>query len=80
MIVMAKKDNQKIERIGKGLAVSVLKHSRDSYELAPIREKGHKWVIDYRVLPDVLSAGSEMEVYGVIEHVIKPAYRDAGLI
>jgi hypothetical protein len=56
--------------------VSVIKLWEGKWEIAVMEE--NKWTgkmeIDYTVFNDVIKADSLMEVYGIVEHVIKPEY------
>lgn len=69
--------NRSYEMVTKVIAVSIIEWSSNHYELAVmnVERPGHE-VIDESVFKDVFEATTPMEVYGIIEHIIKPAYLD----
>jgi len=77
---MLLKENQEMVQIVKGnlysYYVSVVKWSDTEYEIAVMEynEFYKTWEIDYQIFEDVLKATSSMEVYGIVEYLIKPAY------
>lgn len=67
--------NRTFQPFNKDLGVSIVKFSEDYFEIAVMyRVCGDKWDIDESIYQDPLQAHSEMEVYGIIEHKIKPEY------
>lgn len=59
------------------MRVSVAEFSNHTFSIAVQYNDGitkEKWEIDYSVFPDTLEAHSEMEVYGLIQNIIAPAY------
>lgn len=59
-----------------GVRVSVVQFKDGNYEIA-VLTKQHafdKWEIDYSVFPDVFTAETSMEVYGIIQYIIAPTY------
>jgi hypothetical protein len=56
--------------------VSVVKLWNGTYEIAVMEENrwNGKMEIDYQIFEDVMKADSLMEVYGIVEYLIKPAY------
>jgi len=59
----------------KGFKVSVVEWSENEYTLAVLREEGHNFVVVDNV-PEFtnLEAHSPMEVYGIINRIIRPVF------
>jgi hypothetical protein len=61
---------------GQEIALSVIEHGEEHYEVAVMKAKGHVWEIDYSIFKDVFHVKSPMQVYGLMNYVIKPSYQE----
>ena len=61
----------------KGVRVIVVQFSDGTFEIS-IWKKDilSDWEIDYSIFPDVFKAESSRDVYGIIQHIIAPAYEE----
>jgi len=59
-----------------GARVSVVKYDDGTYDIAVLvkRYSFSDWEVDYDIFPDTFKAETSMEVYGIIQNVIAPAY------
>ena len=61
-----------------GARISVVKFNDGTYEIAILTKRYvfEDWEIDYSIFPDVFKAESSRDVYGIIQHIIAPAYEE----
>ena len=61
-----------------GVRISVVQFKDGTYEIAILTKRYifEDWEIDYSIFPDVFTAESSRDVYGIIQHIIAPAYYD----
>jgi len=59
-----------------GARISVVKFKDGTYEIAILTKRYvfEDWEIDYSIFPDVFKAETSRDVYGIIQHIIAPAY------